>query len=103
MSTLTKERVLEALQQVFDPEYPVNIVELGLIYNVDINEPESKVHVTMTLTTPGCGMARYIALDAKEKVKAIPGVADATITVVWEPAWDPSLMSDEARAKLGMA
>lgn len=101
MTTITKEQVLTALQECYDPEIPVSIVDLGLIYGVEISE-ENKVHITMTLTTPGCGMARNIALDAKAKAKAIPGVQDAVVTVVWEPPWDPSRMSPEAKAKLGV-
>lgn len=100
MTALTQNEVIDALKQCFDPELPVNIVDLGLIYGIEIND-QNKVHVTMTLTTPGCGMARDIALDAKDKVKAVPGVQDATVTVVWEPPWDPSRMSPEAKAKLG--
>lgn len=101
MSTITKEDVMTALKQCFDPEMPVNIVDLGLIYGVEINDA-NHVHVTMTLTTPGCGMARSIALDAKAKAKSVPGASDATVTVVWEPPWDPSKMSPEAKAKLGV-
>jgi len=101
MTTLTQEQVLEALRECYDPEIPVNIVDLGLIYGIEIHD-DNKVHVTMTLTAPGCGMARFIALEAKEKVKAIPGVSVATVTVVWDPPWDPSRMSPEAKAKLGL-
>jgi len=102
MPTITQEEVLTALKECYDPELPVNIVDLGLVYGVEINE-DNKVHVTMTMTTPGCGMAREIALEAKAKAKSIPGVPDAIVTVVWEPAWDPSRMSPEAKAKLGVA
>ena len=102
MQTLTPEQVREALKECFDPEIPVNIVDLGLIYDIQVT-PENEVHVTMTLTTPGCGMAQNIALQAKMKAKSLPGVKDAKVTVVWEPPWDPSRMSDEAKKKLGMA
>ena len=99
---VTPEQVREALKECFDPEIPVNIVDLGLIYDIQV-DPEEVVHVTMTLTTPGCGMAQQIAFQAKDKAKSVPGVKDAKVTVVWEPPWDPSKMSDEARKKLGMA
>ncbi|MBI1952943.1 MAG: DUF59 domain-containing protein [Candidatus Omnitrophica bacterium] len=100
--TITQEQVLEALKDCYDPEVPVNIVDLGLIYGVEVSA-EDKVNVTMTLTTPGCGMAYAIALSAKQRVLKIPGVKDAVINVVWEPPWDPSRMSEEAKKKLGMA
>lgn len=98
---ITQEQVLEALKECYDPEIPVNVVDLGLIYGVEIS-PEEKVKVTMTLTTPGCGMAQNIAIQVKQRALAIPGVKDATVTVVWEPPWDPSRMSPEAKKKLGM-
>ena len=97
---ITAEQVREALKECYDPEIPVNIVDLGLIYNIQVS-PEDEVLVTMTLTTPGCGMAQNIALQAKAKAMAVPGVKDAKVTVVWEPPWDPSRMSDEAKKKLG--
>ncbi len=99
---VTPEQVREALKEVFDPEIPVSIVDLGLVYDIKV-DPEDVVHVTMTLTTPGCGMAQQIAFQAKDKAKSVPGVKDAKVTVVWEPPWDASKMSDDARKKLGMA
>lgn len=98
---VTKEQVFEVLRECYDPEIPVNIVDLGLVYGVEV-DPEDKVHVTMTLTTPGCGMGRYIALDAKERVMNLPGVKDATVTVVWDPPWEPGRMSDDAKKILGV-
>ena len=98
---ITPEQVTEALKDCYDPEIPVNIVDLGLIYGVEVT-PEEKVKVTMTLTTPGCGMAHSIALQAKQRVLQIPGVKDASVAVVWEPAWNPSRMSEAAKKKLGM-
>ena len=98
---VTQEQVMDALKEVFDPEIPVNIVDLGLIYGVEVT-PEEKVNVTMTLTTPGCGMAYQIAMQTKQRALAVPGVKEATVTVVWEPKWDPSKMSDAAKKKLGM-
>ena len=99
---ITPEQVREALKTVHDPEIPVNIVDLGLIYDIKIS-PADEVLVTMTLTTPGCGMSHQIALQAKQAAAAVPGVKDAKVTVVWEPPWDPSKMSPEAKKKLGMA
>lgn len=98
---VTQEQVLEALKECFDPEIPVNVVDLGLIYGVEVS-PEEKVKVTMTLTTPGCGMAHNIAMQVKQRALQVPGVKDATVTVVWEPAWNPSRMSDAAKKQLGM-
>ncbi|MBI3318749.1 MAG: DUF59 domain-containing protein [Candidatus Omnitrophica bacterium] len=97
----TQEEVLQALKECYDPEIPVNVVDLGLIYGVEIT-PEEKVIVTMTLTTPGCGMAYQIAMQVKERAKQVPGVKEATVTVVWEPKWDPSRMSEAAKKKLGI-
>lgn len=99
---VTEQQVYDALKQVHDPEIPVNIVDLGLVYGVAV-EHGTTVRVTMTLTTPGCGMAQQIALSAKRAALSVPGVEQAWVTVVWEPRWDPSRMSPDARRKLGMA
>ncbi|MGH7831296.1 MAG: metal-sulfur cluster assembly factor [Candidatus Binatia bacterium] len=96
----TKEEVYEALQTCYDPEIPVNIVDLGLIYDVDVNE--DRVAVKMTLTAPGCGMGPMIANQAREKILDLPGVKDATVDLVWDPPWDPSKMSEEAKQRLGI-
>ncbi|NIO07373.1 MAG: DUF59 domain-containing protein [Deltaproteobacteria bacterium] len=96
----TKEEVFEALQTCYDPEIPVNIVDLGLIYDVEVNE--DKVNVKMTLTAPGCGMGPMIASDAQQKILQIPGVSEANVDLVWDPPWDPSRISDEAKQKLGI-
>ena len=84
----------------YDPEIPVNIVDLGLIYDVEINE--DKVNVKMTLTAPGCGMGAMIASDAQQKILQIPGVSEAKVDLVWDPPWDASRISDEAKQKLGI-
>lgn len=93
------------LKNVYDPEIPVNIVDLGLIYDMGI-EPlatgGSRVNVKMTLTAPGCGMGRFIAMDAKRCIERLPGVAEANVELVWEPQWTPHMISCEGRAKLGM-
>jgi len=93
--------IVEALKKVFDPEIPVNIYELGLIYDVDIQEG-GKVQVKMTLTSPGCPVAGSLPGEVKAKVEAVPGVVSAEIDLVWDPAWNPSMMSEAARLQLGM-
>ena len=97
---VTKDEVYEALHGCYDPEIPVNIVDLGLIYDVEINE--DKVNVKMTLTAPGCGMGSMIASDAQSKILQIPGVSEAKVDLVWDPPWDASRISDEAKQKLGI-
>lgn len=96
----TKEQVYEVLHGCYDPEIPVNIVDLGLIYDVEVNE--DKVAVKMTLTTPGCGMGGIIASDAQQKILTLPDVREANVELVWEPPWEPSMMSPEAKQKLGV-
>lgn len=96
----TKEEVYEALQTCYDPEIPVNIVDLGLIYDVDVSN--DRVAVKMTLTAPGCGMGGIIANQARAKILELPGVTDATVDLVWDPPWDPSRMSEEAKQRLGI-
>lgn len=95
---LTPEAVLESLKDVYDPEIPVNIVDLGLIYNVTI--VDSWVGVKMTLTSPGCGLADKIAEDVKNRMLSLPGVQESDVRIVWNPPWDKSMMSPEARQKL---
>ena len=99
-----EEQVWEQLRTVYDPEIPVNIVELGLIYDLQIKEQKegSQVHVKMTLTAPGCGMGPAIAMDAEMKIRNIPSVKDVQVEIVWEPLWDREMMSDEAKLQLGM-
>ncbi|MGD8407790.1 MAG: SUF system Fe-S cluster assembly protein [Thiohalophilus sp.] len=96
-----QERVVEALKTVYDPEIPVNIYELGLIYNVEIDQ-DNKVAVTMTLTTPGCPVAGSMPGQVERTVKSVEGVSDATVELVWDPPWTPDRMTDEARLTLGM-
>lgn len=98
-STVTEAQVYEALKQCYDPEIPVNVVELGLIYDVKIID--AWVGVKMTLTTPGCGMSGMIAQDVKNRVLRLPGVKEADVRIVWEPAWTPERMSPEAKKRLG--
>ena len=99
------EAVWAQLRQVFDPEIPVNIVDLGLVYTMDISKKDDgghKVDVAMTLTAPGCGMGPAIAEDAKGKILLVPGVADAEVRITWEPAWNQSMISEEGKMKLGL-
>lgn len=97
---ITVEMIYDALRGCNDPEIPVNIVDLGLIYQIKIEG--DWVGITMTLTTPGCGMGGYIANEVKEKIVAIPGIHEADVRIVWEPVWDKSMMTSEARKRLGM-
>jgi FeS assembly SUF system protein len=93
--------VVDALKSIYDPEIPVDIYELGLIYDVDISEDGDAV-VTMTLTTPHCPVAESLPNEVELRVLAVPGIRDAVVNLVWDPPWDPSKMSDEARLELGM-
>ena len=95
------EAVVSALKEIFDPEIPVNIYELGLIYGVDVTD-EGSVTVTMTLTTPHCPVAESMPGEVELRVSAVPGVRDAEVNLVWDPPWDMAKMSDEARLELGM-
>jgi len=95
------EAVIEALKDIFDPEIPVNIYDLGLIYGVDIS-PEADVAIIMTLTTPHCPVAETMPGEIELRVGSLPGVRDAQVNVTWDPPWDPSKMTDEARLELGM-
>ncbi|MCC5789773.1 MAG: putative Fe-S cluster assembly protein SufT [Opitutales bacterium] len=98
--------VWEAMKACFDPEIPINIVDLGLIYDLRLDEGETKgqkkVSVKMTLTAQGCGMGPVIAEDAKTKIEALPGVESAEVEIVWDPVWNPQMISEEGRKKLGI-
>ena len=96
-----EQRVIEALQTIYDPEVPVNIYEMGLIYGVDL-DPLGNASVSMTLTAPNCPAAQSLPMEVEEKVRAVDGVNDVHLEIVWEPPWDPSLMSDAAKLQLGM-
>lgn len=95
-----KEQVLEVLQTVYDPEIPVNIYELGLIYQVDIL-PVNNVQILMTLTAPSCPAAQTLPVEVDEKVRQIEGVNDVHVSVTWNPPWDKSRMSETAKLELG--
>ncbi len=92
--------IVAALRQIFDPEIPVNIYDLGLIYNVEIANGHAVV--TMTLTTPHCPVAETMPGEVEMRVMSVPGVASAEVNLVWDPAWDPGKMSDEAKLEMGM-
>jgi len=95
------EAVIEALKDIYDPEIPVNIYDLGLIYGVDLDS-EGGVVITMTLTTPHCPVAESMPGEVELRVGAVSGIRDAEVNLVWDPPWDPARMSDEARLELGM-
>ncbi len=95
------EAVIEALKEIYDPEIPVNIYDLGLIYDVEIT-PEHHAKVKMTLTTPHCPVAESMPGEVELRVGAVPGIVDAEVELVWDPPWDPQKMSDEAELELGM-
>lgn len=99
--TLTKEIVTEALKTVYDPEIPVNIVDLGLVYDVQVND-EGGIYVQMTLTFPGCGMGPFIAQQAEWAVQDLDGAGEVEIEMVFDPPWTPELISESARSELGI-
>jgi len=101
----SEDRVWDALRQCFDPEIPVNIVDLGLIYDLRLESAEKgahKIFVRMTLTAVGCGMGPVIAQDARTRLEAVPGVASAQVDIVWDPPWSPHMISPAGREKLGL-
>ena len=95
------EAVIEALKDIYDPEIPVNIYDLGLIYDVEIT-PENHALVKMTLTTPNCPVAESMPGEVELRVGSVPGIGHAEVELVWDPPWDPQRMSDEAKLELGM-
>jgi metal-sulfur cluster biosynthetic enzyme len=97
---LTEENIYSALRECYDPEVPVDIVSLGLVYGVTI--VDDWVGVKMTLTSPGCPASNLISQQVKDRLKKIPGVEDADVRIVWQPEWDASRMSKEAKKKLGV-
>lgn len=102
---LQKEALWDVLKSVYDPEIPVNIVDLGLIYSLeteDIPEGGARVKVAMTLTAPGCGMGPAIAEDARSRLVQVPGVKEAAVDIVWDPPWHQEMISEEGKMQLGL-
>ena len=108
--TLLEERIVDVLKTVYDPEIPVNIYDLGMIYKIDVQEdpsesnndgPNAIVELEMTFTAPNCPAADFILEDVRTKVESVDGITSATVNLVFEPAWDQSMMSEEARVELG--
>jgi FeS assembly SUF system protein len=95
------ERITEALRTVYDPEIPVNIFELGLIYKIDIDDA-NHVHLDMTLTSPACPVAGILPDEVRTKVEDVEGVNGATVELVWDPPWNPAMMTEEAQLELGI-
>lgn len=101
MGPPSEDAVIAAIATVFDPEIPVNIYELGLIYAVDLHD-DGRVRVEMTLTAPGCPSAQELPVQVRDAVQSVPGVSGCEVETVWDPPWDPSRMSDDARLALNM-
>ena len=99
-ATVTKDEVLEALRDVYDPEIPVNIVDLGLVYEVDVDEGD--VDVQMTLTFAGCGMGPYIAQQAEWRLAELEGIEDINVDLVFDPPWTPDMITEEGKKLLGL-
>ena len=99
--TNIEERIVDVLKTVYDPEIPVNIYDLGLIYKVEVND-EGNVDIDMTFTAPSCPAADFILEDVRQKVDALEGVKSANVNLVFEPAWDQSMLSEEARLEMGL-
>jgi FeS assembly SUF system protein len=100
-SASLEERVIAALQSVYDPEIPINIYELGLIYDLQV-DPAGAVSIRMTLTSPACPVAGALPGEVQARVQAVPGITSAKVELVWDPPWDMTRMSDEARLQLGL-
>jgi probable FeS assembly SUF system protein SufT len=102
---IDKDTLWEALKTVFDPEIPVNIVDLGLVYSLESSDHEkggNKVDVQMTLTAPGCGMGPVIAEDAKTRLESVPGVTEASVDIVWDPPWNQDMITEGGKMVLGL-
>ncbi len=99
---ITKDEVITVLKDCYDPEIPINIWDLGLVYGIDLND-DGNIGIKMTLTAPGCMMGGMIAEEVKSKIKAMNGVKDAKVELVWDPPWSPDKMSEEAKAQMGIS
>ncbi|MGF1678219.1 MAG: iron-sulfur cluster assembly protein [Candidatus Methylacidiphilales bacterium] len=96
------QRAWERLKTVYDPEIPVNIVDLGLVYSLEIKNEGQRIEADMTLTAPGCGMGPTIQADAQSKLLTLPGIKEAEVRLVWEPAWNQDMITEHGKMKLGM-
>ena len=96
-----KNRVIEAVKKIYDPEIPVNIYELGLIYKIEVDE-KNKINIDMTLTSPNCPVAESLPKEVKENIMKVEGVSDVNLNLVWEPPWDKDKMSDAAKLELNL-
>ena len=104
MSNL-KEKIISEIKKIYDPEIPVNIVDLGLIYSCELNNNETEgtdVKIKMTLTAPGCGMGDMIASEVKQKIEGVPGTQQVIVELVWDPPWDKDMVTEAAKLQLGM-
>ncbi len=101
MTTINKKEVIEILKQCYDPEIPIDLWNLGLIYEINIKD--QSINITMSLTTPGCTMGQYMADDIKTKLEQLKNVREVSVDVVFDPPWQPEMMTDEGRQKLGFA
>ena len=97
----TKDEVITVLKKCYDPEIPINIYDLGLVYNIDIDEASGQIRVKMTLTAPGCPASAYMGSDVKRKIEQLPGVKEANVEIVWDPPWTPEMMSESAKKQFG--
>ena len=96
-----KNRVIEAVKKIYDPEIPVNIYELGLIYKIEVDE-KNKINIDMTLTSPNCPVAESLPKEVKENIMKVEGVSDVNLNLVWEPPWDKDRMSEAAKLELNL-
>ena len=101
MSSELHSRIIEALRTIYDPEIPVNIYEIGLVYEVSVS-PEGAAHILMTLTSPTCPVAESLPPEVERTVAAVEGVSSAKVEITWDPPWDPEMMSEAAKLELGM-
>lgn len=97
-----EQRIVAALREIYDPEIPVNIYDLGLIYELDVNEERGEAHIKMTLTTPACPVAQSFPSTVERAVEAVPGINKATVELVWDPPWTQERMPEAARLQLGL-
>ena len=101
MTTINKKEIIEILKQCYDPEIPIDLWNLGLIYEINIKD--QSINITMSLTTPGCTMGQYMADDIKTKLEQLKDVKEVSVDVVFDPPWQPEMMTDEGRQKLGFS